>query len=63
MKLAAHVICVCSLSGLLQGAEWYSPETGKPHADFILPRIDTRESVSLSQFRGQKVLLIQFASW
>lgn len=41
----------------------YSPVVGEPLADFVLPNIDNREAVALSQFRGKKVLLIQFASW
>ena len=41
----------------------YAPEVGKPHVDFVLPRIDDRRPWSLSQLRGKKVLLIQFASW
>lgn len=63
MKLAAYLLCACSLSGVSRAAEWYSPQVGEPHVDFVLPRIDTREAVSLSQFQGKKVLLIQFASW
>ena len=39
------------------------PQVGELHPDFRLPRIDTREAVSLSQFRGKKLLLIHFASW
>ena len=31
--------------------------------DFTLPTIGDRTPVSLSNFRGKKVLLIQFASW
>lgn len=41
----------------------YAPKVGERHPDFTLPRIDGREPVSLSDFRGNKVLLIQFASW
>ena len=41
----------------------YAPEVGKRHVDFVLPRIDDRRPWSLSQLRGKKVLLIQFASW
>ena len=41
----------------------YDVEVGKPHPDFVLPRIDTRDPVALSDFRGKKVLLIHFASW
>ena len=41
----------------------YEVEVGRRHHDFVLPRIDTREPVALSQLRGKKVLLIHFASW
>ena len=38
-------------------------EVGQRHPDFTLPRIGDRAPVSLSDFRGKRVLLIQFASW
>ena len=41
----------------------YRPEVGQPHPDIVLPRIDNGRSVSLSDYRGKKVLLIHFASW
>jgi hypothetical protein len=41
----------------------YAPKVGQRHPDFTLPRIGDRAPVSLSSFRGKKVLLIQFASW
>jgi hypothetical protein len=41
----------------------YQPIEGQPHADFLLPRIDNGEPMSLASFRGKKVLLIHFASW
>jgi hypothetical protein len=44
-------------------AEIYSPKVGRRHPNFTLPRISDRQPMSLSQFRGKKVLLIQFASW
>ncbi len=44
-------------------AESYAPKVGQRHPDFTLPRIDDRAPVSLSDFRGKKVLFIQFASW
>jgi hypothetical protein len=44
-------------------AEPYAPEVGQRHPDFTLPTIGDRRPVSLSDFRGKKVLLIQFASW
>jgi hypothetical protein len=36
---------------------------GDRHADFTLPSIADRKPVSLSDFRGKKILFIQFASW
>ena len=41
----------------------YDPRVGEPHPDFRLPRISDRKPVSLSDYRGKKMLLIQFASW
>ncbi len=51
-------------SGTAQtAAPSYPPQVGIVHPDFVLPEIDSRQPVSLSQFRGKKVLLINFASW
>jgi len=44
-------------------AATYAPKIGQRHPDFTLPAIGDRTPVSLSDFRGKKVLLIQFASW
>lgn len=41
----------------------YAPQVGAPHPDFRLPRISDRKAVSLSDYRGKKILLVQFASW
>jgi peroxiredoxin len=41
----------------------YAPKVGERHPDFTLPAIGDRAPVALSDFRGKKVLLIQFASW
>ena len=39
------------------------PTVGQHYVAFTLPDIETGKAVSLSDFRGKKVLLIQFASW
>ena len=44
-------------------ADPYAPTVGKRHPEFTLPDIRTGKPVSLSDFRGKKVLLIHFASW
>jgi hypothetical protein len=48
------------LSSLAAG---YSPRVGQLHPDFTLPGIADNKPVSLSQYRGRKILLIHFASW
>ncbi len=54
--------CVCAIAGSAHAAG-YSPRVGESHPDFVLPAITDREPMSLSQFRGRKVLLVHFASW
>ena len=41
----------------------YAIESGQPHPDFILPNIEDGQPIQLSDYRGQKVLLVHFASW
>jgi len=53
---------LCLPAGLCRGAD-YTPRVGRPHPDFTLPNIADGQPVSLSQFRGRKVLLIHLSSW
>lgn len=53
--------CVCAAAA--SGAAGYSPRVGEAHPDFVLPSIADGQPVSLSQFRGKKMLLVHFASW
>jgi hypothetical protein len=64
MRLLALAACGMAIgsSTRASGAS-YAPKVGQRHPDFTLPRIGDRAPVSLSDFRGKKVLLIQFASW
>ena len=64
-KLAlALVTCGMILGANSRGsAASYAPKVGERHPDFTLPTIGDRTPTSLSDFRGKKVLLIQFASW
>jgi hypothetical protein len=70
--LAATMAALMPCSGIAQtpdtntaltGQAFYAPQVGQLHDDFVLPDIDDRGAVALSQFRGKKVLLIHFASW
>ena len=54
-------VCGCFLAGT--AAADMTPRVGEPHPDFVLPDIETGKPVSLSHFRGKKILLLQFASW
>ena len=38
-------------------------KVGNVHAEIVLPSLDGKKTYALSQFRGKKVLLVQFASW
>lgn|GEM_PF-2133846 len=62
LSLAAAVLLLGQVSSV-SGQSPYAPEVGSQHVDFRLPRISDRKPVSLSDYRGKKVLLIQFASW
>jgi len=33
------------------------------HSEIVLRSLDGKKTYALSQFRGKKVLLVQFASW
>jgi len=65
LKHHLFVILIVMMVGALTGfrANADQPKTGERHPDFTLPRISDGQALSLSDFRGKKVLLIQFASW
>ena len=67
MKSMLTTVCLaCSILASrneMGQAAVYTPRVGQPHVDFLLPTIGSRQPVSLSQYRGKKVLLIHFASW
>jgi len=57
------VVSAVVATATLARAGSYAPRVGQRHPDFTLPNIATGKPVSLSDFRGKKVLLIHFASW
>ena len=66
MRKLALALAACGMilgSTSRASAASYAPKVGEKHPDFTLPTIGDRKHVSLSDFRGKKVLLIQFASW
>ncbi len=62
-SLVLSVLMGLFIGSNLMAVPSYPPRVGDPHPNFVLPKIENRQPVSLSQFRGKKVLLINFASW
>ena len=65
MKLAHQVSFVLLEVAIFYAAsaQAFEPKVGTLLPDFTLPRIGNGEPVSLSDYRGRKVLLVMFASW
>ena len=64
MRKLPWVALIWVTSGLPEAqAGGYAPRVGQPHPDFVLPSITDGRPVTLSQFRGRKVLLVHLASW
>jgi len=38
-------------------------DVGQPFPDLVFPTVDGEQTVRLSDHRGKRVLLIEFASW
>lgn len=62
LVILAAAACAYASVGPAYSQE-YSPRVGKLHGDFTLPAVGGGKAVSLSDFRGKKVLLLHFASW
>lgn len=50
------------MTGEVLGQQEPSPEKGNKYPDFHLTRLDGSTG-TLSNYRGQKIILFQFASW
>jgi hypothetical protein len=66
--MTRRLVAACLCTGAVfwtstADAAGYAPQVGQPHPDFTLPSLADRAAVSLSEFRGRKVLLIHFSSW
>ncbi len=57
--LSALALLACSAGPAVAAP----PAVGERHPDFTLPELATGKPKALADFRGKKVLLIQFASW
>jgi hypothetical protein len=63
MKVSALVLAGLTLLGGSATAQDIGFEEGQFLPDFELPTIDGERTTRLSELRGKRVLLIQFASW
>lgn len=65
MSLSKSIPFAAAILAILGGnrLDAAQPRMGERHPDFTLANIADGKPVSLSDFRGKKVLLIQFASW
>jgi hypothetical protein len=63
MRRLVLALATCGILQSASPAASYAPKVGQRHPEFTLPAIGDRTPVSLSNYRGKKVLLIQFASW
>jgi hypothetical protein len=61
--LSAQAVALLALAACDAAPAGQAPAVSTRHPDFTLPNIADGKPVSLSNFRGKKVLLIQFASW
>ncbi len=64
-------ISLCALFGAALAMAVYAggsevtvgTEVGQLYPDYLLPSLDGGKPMSLSDFRGKKIVLHQFASW
>lgn len=52
-----------SLAALPSAATPAQTAVGEAFPDLVLPTVDGQQTVRLSDHRGKRVLLIEFASW
>ncbi len=62
-QISISLLLLSILGSNAFGQSQYPTPVGKIHPDFKLPSIDGDKTISLSDFRGKKVLLVHFASW
>ena len=60
---SAVALAAAALVPAVDCAVGYRPQVGEPHPEFTLPDLRSGRPVSLSDYRGKRVLLLHFASW
>ena len=67
MKEIISIALLASFAAATAAAAAAMPTVGKDvgqaYPQVVLPGLDGKRSLALSDFRGKKVILIEFASW
>lgn len=63
MLLAGHFSSQVFAASSTENAAAVGMAVGQRYPDITLPALDGRGPLSVSHFRGRKILLLQFASW
>ncbi len=61
--LAGHFSCQVFAASSTENESAVGMAVGQRYPDITLPALDGRGPLSVSHFRGRKILLVQFASW
>ena len=59
----ARALIASALLAASSAAQNTPYRVGEPLPELRLPTIDGQQTVDLAQFRGKRLLLIEFASW
>ncbi|MHC5063806.1 MAG: hypothetical protein ACYTG5_07515 [Planctomycetota bacterium] len=62
ISFTASLVSLLLATGL-SAQDSLTPKDGEVFPEMSFPTLDGQDRMSLSDFRGQKVLLMQFASW
>lgn len=67
MRMASLLILTIVCGGTIAHADDPAPGSepmkGQPYPALRLPTIDGKQTIDLRSYRGQKLVLIEFASW
>ncbi len=61
--LAGHLSSQVFAASATENGSAVGMAVGQRYPDITLPALDGRGPLSVSHFRGRKILLLQFASW
>lgn len=63
LRILLSALPLLATAAALPAQENLAPKEGQIFPEIEFPTLDGEDRMSLSAFRGQKILLMQFASW